>query len=89
MYYTHTHSLTHARTNIQTGSSKRVNNLSKAQMEQLWNALNDNKFDFFSPINSEVGFSLSLSLSLVLSLAVSRLLLSSLALSRPLPPSLY
>mmetsp|Transcript_13908 Transcript_13908/g.20232 ORF Transcript_13908/g.20232 Transcript_13908/m.20232 type:complete len:326 (+) Transcript_13908:89-1066(+) len=39
---------------LRYGSSKRVNNLSKAQMEQLWNALNDNKFDFFSPINSEL-----------------------------------
>lgn len=39
---------------LRYGSCKRVHNLSKAQMEQLWSSLNDNKFDCFSPINSEV-----------------------------------
>ncbi len=39
---------------LRYGTCKRVNNLSKAQMEQLWSSLNDNKFDCFSPINTEL-----------------------------------
>jgi autophagy-related protein 5 len=39
---------------LRYGSCKRVNNLSKAQMEQLWTALSENKFDSFAPINAEL-----------------------------------
>jgi hypothetical protein len=39
---------------LRAGSCKRVNNLSKGHMEQLWTALHDNHFESFAAINAEV-----------------------------------
>ncbi|EKX48999.1 hypothetical protein GUITHDRAFT_162213 [Guillardia theta CCMP2712] len=41
-------------TSLRYGSCKRVNNLSVAQMEQLWSSLQENKFESFTSVNSEL-----------------------------------